>query len=276
MKRSALIVLLVTFLCPEVWGYSILYNIFDDVAGHPHVSLNSDGFSFSDVYDQFAESHWSVTAAADDGNGGVNVEYSMNNGEWDSYHSGISFSFQIVSDYGGEVPESITVDGWGGVYLSHELNWGQNFDWGASCCGPDWVVHSPVQFDYTYSGESDRDPLTGNLYSLTEVYGAFDGSFSLLTNTTYYFEHFAFLFVESWVRDPPPHFDLWGDYYAFMNYTGGSGYPFTRSQGFFDYNFSISSEETPPLSVPEPSTALLMGALFAVISAKRKFSKSIN
>ena len=226
---------------------------------------NPGSISLSDSFNQYSESNYEVVFATDDGSGGVNVGYARNESGWDSYDSSIYFTFQVLSDYGNLNPEPVSVNAWGGLYWDWQLD--SYLPYGGACCDSELSIENTAHLGFN-TGEliySETDTLTGDYHTIRS--GGFNDSFTLFTNTPYWFQYRNAQYVETWTDTPPRHYESWDDYNAFISEFGNSGDAFARSYGSLDYNMVISSVEP----VPIPAGVWLFGSgLIGLIGIARR------
>lgn len=217
---------------PEIWGENI------------RLTTTANRISVSDFFDQYSESRWVIDSVEQAPSGGWWVHYRYPvYGPWDSYGARADFGFRILSESGDLTPEPVMVDVWGSSFYDFEL-------FGSTCCYADGPPSVSLYGGAPGAAEERRwqGPWAG--------YGVFADSFSLLSNTTYFFSYYNSQYVEgtpqgSW---PPLHFRTWEEYEAFVAEYGTSGYVYASSFGIMDFNLALH-----PTSVPEPGALALFG-----------------
>lgn len=237
---------LIFITTPAYALYYLSYTVDpNNTAGNSNLALNTDGFSLSDVYNRYSGSTWEVASAVDDGNGGVNVSYNLNQDPWDSYGAEVHFSFQILSDDGNLDPELISVNARGELDYEHEVNFGPYPEYSAACCfGSSAMIEGPM----------------ASLFGFGETASAtFGDTYGLYTNTTYDMWYSVEHYVESWIRDLPLHFDTLAEFEAFIADTSGFGGSYASAQGAAYYSLGLGSNASRArVSVPEPPIMILL------------------
>ncbi len=241
-------------------AYIISYDFTEiSLGANTNLSISGHSISLSDSYDQYSQGTFDITSAVDDGSGGVNVNYNANIDPFDDYDSHITFSFKILSSYGDMSVAPVTVKGWGGISFDGEVQ--SEYPYLGACCASSiYLINDPLTTGVYFGGGYDYNPATE--HGTTIESGAFDSTYTLLTNTTYSFNYHANIYAESWgdgLQDPPSHFASWSDYDAFVAQHGTSINSYASGNGNTSYNLKLLSIEQ-PISVPEPSGLLLMAS----------------